>query len=458
MGNLREQLESISPLEGRYKSFVECLSPYFSEFAFFKYRIKIEIDYFIYLHKLKIEQLPELDKATIISLKTLYSNFNLFDCFKIKEKEEITKHDVKAIEYYLQEKFNNNTLTEVKNRISFIHFGLTSQDINCPAQMLMIRDSISNIIIPTFTSIVSILNTLGNKWHSIPMLSHTHGQPASPTTVGKELLVFEYRLRAEILLLLNNSYTTKFGGAVGNMNAHYVAYPNLNWEEIADNFIRSLGLKRNKYTTQISNYEEISYILDILKRINCILIDANCDIWFYISKGYFRQQISNNEVGSSTMPHKINPINFENSEGNLIIANSLLEGISRKIPISRLQRDLTDSTILRNVGSAFGYSLIAYKSFLMGLNKLELDKENIQNDLFNNLAVIGEAIQTILRREGINNAYEMVKDLTRKNKIITSEDFFVFIERLKVNDNIKEELRNLTLSNYIGNANIIQFT
>ena len=451
--NTFNTINAICPLDGRYEHNINTLKKYFSEFSLFKYRLLIEIEYFIHLSK-KIPQLSNIDKEIHFILKSIYTNFTIDDCNEIKIIEDNIKHDVKAVEYFIQNKFKSYiNYPQLKDTINFIHFGLTSQDINCPAQMLMIKNSINDVFYPTFSAIIAILDTIANKYINITMISHTHGQPASPTTFGKEIRVFKYRLSKEIDNLKLTKYSTKFGGAVGNFNAHYVAFPNIDWNKFSDDFISSIGLTRNQYTTQISNYEEISYIFDTFKRINCILIDFNTDIWTYISKNYIKQKINKNEVGSSTMPHKINPINFENSEGNLIIANSLFEGMSRKLPISRLQRDLTDSTILRNTGIAFGYSLVAYKSLLSGLDKIEINKYAINIDIEKNYIVLAEAIQTILRREGINDAYEMLKDFTRKNTNITSKDIYDFIDKLNINNNVKDELRKITVYNYIGNAN-----
>jgi len=445
---------ALSPLDGRYQKEVEELKQYFSEFSLFKYRILIEIEYFIHLSKI-IPQLNYININTHYILRSIYNNFNENDCHQIKIIENNIRHDVKAVEYFLQNKFKlfSDNYPELKNTTNFIHFGITSQDINCPAQMLMIKNSINDIFYPIFTAIIATLDTISNKYINITMISHTHGQPASPTTFGKEIRVFKYRLLKEIDNLKKSNFSTKFGGAVGNFNAHYVAYPKINWSEFSDNFIQSIGLTRNQFTTQISNYEEISYIFDTFKRINSILIDLNTDIWTYISKNYLKQKINENEVGSSTMPHKINPINFENSEGNLIIANSLFEGMSRKLPISRLQRDLTDSTILRNIGIAFGYSLLSYKSLLSGLNKIEINKISINNDIEKNYVVIAEAIQTILRREGFTDSYEKLKEFTRKNENITSKQIQLFINQLDISENIKNELLHISVHNYIGNAN-----
>ena len=374
-------------------------------------------------------------------MRNIYINFTITDCQEIKQIESNTKHDIKALEYFIQDRFRKLNMSQFN---SFIHFGLTSQDINTSSLMLGIKDSLTELIFPEIINIKSILDSLSNLWQDISMLSRTHGQPATPTTVGKELQVFVYRLTNEIKNLERTIFYTKFGGAVGNFSAHLAAYPDINWAEFADRFINKLGLVRHKYTTQISNYDEISYILDSLKRINCIVLDLNQDIWLYISNGYFKQKINTNEVGSSTMPHKVNPINFENSEGNLIVSNSLIEGISRKIPISRLQRDLTDSTILRNIGSVFAFSLIGYTSTIKGLNKLEINNQIIKNDLESNFVVVSEALQTILRREGIQNAYEIFKDFTRNVSNIDRETIIDFIDNLDVDNSIKDELKSVS--------------
>ena len=436
MSTILYDLNAISPLDGRYKNITLPLHHFFSEYALFKYRLKIEIEYFIKLCNI-IPKLLCIDNNILNELRDIYYNFSIEDCIKIKKIEETTKHDIKALEYFIQEKFS---LLNLDTYSSFIHFGLTSQDINTSAVMLGIKNSLQSVILPNIKQIIINLNDLSIKWDDIPMLSRTHGQPATPTTIGKELQVFVYRLNNEINNLNNTVYYTKFGGAVGNFSAHLAAYPTINWINFADEFIDSLGLVRHKYTTQISNYDEISYILDSIKRINCIILDLNQDVWLYISNGYFKQKFNTDEIGSSTMPHKVNPIDFENSEGNLLIANSLLEGISRKLPISRLQRDLTDSTILRNIGSIFGYSLIGYSSTIKGITKLELNELNIKKDLDENYVVISEALQTILRREGINNAYELFKDFTRNTNIINRDTTINFINNLDINSIIKEEL------------------
>lgn len=435
-----DKLSAISPIDGRYKDITYPLQKYFSEYALFKYRLKVEIEYFIELCN-TIPALSMFSKDNFDVLRNIYVNFTITDCQEIKQIECNTKHDIKALEYFIQDRFRKLNMSQFN---SFIHFGLTSQDINTSSLMLGIKDSLTELIFPEIINIKSILDSLSNLWQDISMLSRTHGQPATPTTVGKELQVFVYRLTNEIKNLERTIFYTKFGGAVGNFSAHLAAYPDINWAEFADRFINKLGLVRHKYTTQISNYDEISYILDSLKRINCIVLDLNQDIWLYISNGYFKQKINTNEVGSSTMPHKVNPINFENSEGNLIVSNSLIEGISRKIPISRLQRDLTDSTILRNIGSVFAFSLIGYTSTIKGLNKLEINNHIIKNDLESNFVVVSEALQTILRREGIQNAYEIFKDFTRNVSNIDRETIIDFIDNLDVDNSIKDELKSVS--------------
>lgn len=431
---MSEPILAISPIDGRYIEITLPLQPYFSEYALFRYRLKKEIEYFISLSN-TIPELLDFPKDKFQLLRNLYHHFSIEDCLTIKQIENTTKHDIKALEYFIQQKF---TLLNIGDYKSFIHFGLTSQDINTSAIMLSIKESLQTIILPKIRDIISYLDTLSSDWNTITMLSRTHGQPATPTTVGKELQIFVYRLNNEIMNLTNCIFYTKFGGYVGNFSAHLAAYPNINWIDFADKFIDSLGLVRHKYTTQISNYDEISYILDSIKRINCIILDLDQDIWLYISNSYFTQKFNPDEVGSSTMPHKVNPINFENSEGNLIIANSLLECLSRKLPVSRLQRDLTDSTILRNLGTIFAYS-----STLKGLHKLQLNENTIKTDLENNYLVITEALQTFLRKYGIDNAYEIFKNFTRTTKIINQQTITEFINQLDVKENIKEELKTI---------------
>ena len=441
-------LYSISPLDGRYTNYTCCLKKYFSEFALFKYRLMIEIEYLIYLKSI---ELPELKDFPDINqeLKNIYKNFSHDDCIQIKNIEFVINHDVKAVEYFLAQKLESFDLHKYK---SFIHFGLTSQDINNNAITLSIKNCIEEIIIPKLEEILTNLLDKSLQWSEHVMLSHTHGQPAVQTTMGKEIKVFHYRISKQLEQLKNIDYYGKLGGASGNLNAHYCAYPDYEWDKLMENFLKQFSLKRNKYTTQIDNYENLSNIFDNLKRINTIFIDMNKDIWQYISMNYMTQKFNKDEVGSSTMPHKINPINFENSEGNLLLANCLLNFMSEKLPVSRLQRDLTDSTILRNIGSIFGYILIAYNNFNKGFDKLDINKNKIKTDLNENCVVIIEGIQTILRKHNISNAYELCKDLTRNNESISMNDISLFIKKLDVDENIKKKLYEINTENYTGNA------
>ena len=447
---MENKLLNISPIDGRYNEYTNILSDYFSEYGLFKYRLYIEIKYFIFLCN-KISELNNITKKETNLIMNIYNNFTIKDCIKIKNIEKKINHDVKAIEYFIQEKFDLYNLSKYK---SFIHFGLTSQDINNNALTLSIKNCIENIIIPLLEEILNKLLEKLDIWKNIILLSHTHGQPAVPTTFGKEIKVFYYRIKKQLKLLKNINYYGKLGGAVGNLNAHYVAYPNYKWDILMNTFLKEeLLLERNQYTTQIDNYENLSVIFDNLKRINCIFIDMNKDIWQYISMNYLLQKYDKNHVGSSTMPHKINPINFENSEGNLYIANSLLNFMSEKLPISRLQRDLTDSTLTRNIGSIFGYILISYKNFIKGFNKIEPNIDYIKKDLNNNYVVIVEAIQIILKKYGIYNSYELCKDLTRNNDLITKEIINDFIKNLNIEKKIKDELYTINIETYIGNSN-----
>ena len=442
------ELLNISPIDGRYKSKTTNLSNYFSEYAYIKYRLFVEIKYFIWLSKIGIIELSDNDITNCIKL---YSDFNLENAKSIKKIESKINHDVKSIEYYFKEHIPSN-LTQYSE---FIHFGLTSQDINSVANSLSIKEAIKDIILPNLDLILNQLYTNGTQWLDIPMLSRTHGQPASTTLLGKELLVFHERLSNQIQKLKELKYSTKFGGCIGNLNAHYVTYPDTNWINEMNLFTDSLGLKRNQFTTQIDHYDNFSEIFDILRRINVILIDLTTDIWHYISLNYFQQKINRNEVGSSTMPHKINPIDFENSEGNLLLSNTLLQFLANKLPISRLQRDLTDSTIVRNVGSAFGYLLIGYKSLLNGLDKLIVNKSVISNDLNNNWVIVVEAIQTILRKNGIAG-YELLKDLVRNNENSnnkTKDMLINFIGDLDIDNDLKHTLLEITPFNYHGKIN-----
>lgn len=450
-------LLSLSPLDGRYENKISSLKTYFSEYAFMKYRVKVELYYLNeLLSYLKIINDDDINKLNDI-IKNIIDKFNLEELKKIKEHEKQTKHDVKAVEYYILDKLNELTKNDLFSKINtYVHFGLTSQDINCTSNTLMLRDSITNIIYPKLELLLQKTLDIYNEYKEIPMLSHTHGQPASPTTFGKEIGVYYSRLNNSLKKLKNYEYITKFGGAIGNMNAHYIAYPDKNWVSFANYFMEEILLiKRHNITTQVSHYDEISELLDLVKRINTVLIDMSVDMWLYISKGYLNQKIKKGEVGSSTMPHKVNPINFENAEGNLILSSGLCESISRKLPISRLQRDLTDSTILRNLGVIFGYALVAYESLFEGLNKIEVNKELLIKDLEKNNIILAEAIQTILRREGIKGSYELLKDFTHgKRENLTIKDIHNFIDNLKtklnLSDNLVIELKSLKVEKYIG--------
>ena len=441
-------LNAISPIDGRYRSKVSGLAPYFSEEALINYRVKIEIDYFIALCLIPLPQLKDFDNSLFTDLRNIYGDFSSEDAMKIKDIEKITNHDVKAVEYFVKEKFDELNLETYKE---FIHFGLTSQDINNTAVPLSIKEAFLNIYVPDLNAVIEKLEDLSQQWESVSMLAKTHGQPASPTRLGKEISVFVERIKQQFNLLNSLPMAAKFGGATGNFNAHKVAYPNIDWKSFGTNFVENeLGLKHSYPTTQIEHYDHLAAFFDGLKRINTILIDLNRDVWQYISMNYFKQKIKKGEIGSSAMPHKVNPIDFENSEGNLGIANAIFEHLSAKLPISRLQRDLTDSTVLRNVGVPFGHTLIALSSTLKGLNKLLLNKDAIAKDLENNWAVVAEAIQTILRREAYPNPYEALKGLTRTNERITQRSIAGFIDGLNVSDEIKNELKVITPSNYTG--------
>ena len=442
------ELLAVSPIDGRYKQHTELLSTYFSEYALMKYRTHVEIEYFISLCEIPIPQLKDFPKDKIESLRKVALDFTIEDGKEIKEIEATTNHDVKAVEYFIKHKFDKLHLEQYKE---FIHFGLTSQDINNTAFPLMWKNALEEVYIPQLESLCNILSKLSNDWKDVSMLARTHGQPASPTRLGKEIKVFEYRLLTQIEVLKAIPHTAKFGGATGNFNAHKVAYGNIDWKEFGAMFLaQKLGLIREEFTTQISNYDQLSASFDALKRIHTILIDMTRDLWQYISMDYFKQKIKEGEVGSSAMPHKVNPIDFENAEGNLGIANALLEHLSAKLPISRLQRDLTDSTVTRNIGVPLAHGLIAIKSTTKGLNKLLLNKTKINADLENNWAVVAEAIQTILRREGYPEPYEALKALTRKNEQITEESIHAFINQLEVNDEVKRELKSINPHNYTG--------
>jgi adenylosuccinate lyase len=441
-------LTAISPVDGRYSNKVENLWKYFSEFALIKYRVFVEIEYFIALCEIPLPQLSEISKEKTAGLRLLHQNFSIADAKRIKEIESITNHDVKAVEYFLKEEFDKLGLEKYKE---FIHFGLTSQDANNTAIPMSVHDALEFEYYPLINELSGKLEELAAEWKDIPMLAKTHGQPASPTKVGKEIKVFIERINVQLSQLHAIGCQAKFGGATGNFNAHFVAYPNIDWEIFSDNFCKEkLGLKRSKYTTQIAHYDNYSAIFDALKRINTIILDLDRDFWMYISMGYFKQKIKKGEVGSSTMPHKVNPIDFENSEGNIGIANAGFEQLSSKLPVSRLQRDLTDSTVTRFIGVPFGHTIIAIKSTLKGLNKLLLNEPAIAKNLEDNWAVVAEAIQTILRREFFPNPYEALKDLTRKNEVVNRASIHNFIDSLDVNEAIKTELKQITPQNYTG--------
>lgn len=441
-------LKAISPVDGRYRKKVEKLENYFSEYALIKYRIFVEIEYFIALCEIPLPQLKDINKTHHGKLKDINKNFSLKDAERIKEIEKTTNHDVKAVEYFLKEKFDTIGLSNYKE---FIHFALTSQDINNTAGPKSIHDALASEYYPLLNQLLKKLEELALEWGNIPMLARTHGQPASPTILGKEIKVFIERLQVQLNQLKKLYCDAKFGGASGNFNAHYAAYPGINWEKFGNHFLKNkLGLIRSTNTTQITHYDNFGAVFDALKRINTILIDMNRDIWTYISMNYFKQKIKKGEIGSSTMPHKVNPIDFENSEGNLGIANACFEHLSQKLPISRLQRDLTDSTVTRFIGVPFAHTIIAVKSTMAGLNKLLLNQEALTSDLENNWAVVGEAIQTILRRENYPEPYETLKDLTRKNDFINKEAIHNFIDTLNVSNEVKSELKKITPQNYTG--------
>ena len=441
-------LTAISPIDGRYRDKVQELGDYFSEFALIKYRVYVEIEYFISLTEIPLPQLTSFDPAQKTVLRNIYESFDLDDAGRIKEIEKVTNHDVKAVEYFIKDKFDTLGLEKFKE---FIHFGLTSQDINNTAVPCSLRDAIQNVYIPLVNELIVKLEGMAFAWEDVSMLAKTHGQPASPTRLGKEIKVFIERLNVQVELLKGIPCYAKFGGATGNFNAHHVAYPHIDWVEFANNFVRdALQLERSQATTQIAHYDNYGAIFDNIKRINTILIDFDRDFWTYISMNYFKQQIKKGEIGSSAMPHKINPIDFENSEGNLGIANAIFEHLSAKLPVSRLQRDLTDSTVLRNIGVPLAHTILAIKSTLKGLDKLLLNTEVIEHDLEDNWAVVAEAIQTILRREAYPNPYEALKDLTRVNRKIDRGVIHEFIDKLAVSDTIKNELKQITPHNYTG--------
>jgi adenylosuccinate lyase len=440
-------LNAVTPIDGRYYSKTKSFSNYFSEKALIKYRVLVEIEYFVALTKINISSISDFPKESIIDIQNLYLNFSHEDALSIKEIEKETNHDVKAVEYFIKNKFKELKLEKYSE---FIHFGLTSQDINNTAIPLSIKEALSDIYLPELNNLIELLSLKANEYKDIPMLSRTHGQAASPTRLGKEFDVFKVRISEQLKFLHSIPIAAKFGGATGNFNAHHVAFPEIDWKLFASSLIKEFGLHYSFPTTQIEHYDHLAALFDCLKRINTIIIDFNRDIWFYISMDYFKQKINKNEVGSSAMPHKVNPIDFENSEGNLGMANALFEHLSSKLPVSRLQRDLTDSTVLRNIGVPFGHTSIAIKSTIKGTNKLIVNKLKIENDLNENWAVIAEAIQTILRREGYPNPYETLKELTRKNTRINQKIIHNFIDSLNVDKEIKNELKFITPSNYTG--------
>lgn len=441
-------LNAISPIDGRYRNKVDELGSYFSESALIRYRVLVEVEYFIALCELPLPQLQNVDSSVFPKLREMYNNFTDADALKVKEIESVTNHDVKAVEYLIKEKFDALNLQDYKE---FIHFGLTSQDINNTAIPYSIKDSLVKSYYPLLGQLVGKLSALAEEWKDVSMLAKTHGQPASPTRLGKEMMVFVTRLEEQIKLLHTLPMSAKFGGATGNFNAHNLAYPQVDWKLFGNNFVNGkLGLSREQYTTQISNYDNLAAVFDNLKRINTILIDFSRDIWTYVSMNYFKQKIKEGEVGSSAMPHKVNPIDFENAEGNFGMANAIFEHLSNKLPVSRLQRDLTDSTVLRNVGVPIAHTLISFHSLLKGLNKLLLNREALYADLDNCWAVVAEGIQTVLRREGYPKPYEALKELTRTNDGITASSISNFIETLKVSDAVKAELKLITPHNYTG--------
>ena len=439
-------LTAISPIDGRYFETVRPLTSYFSEYALMQYRVQIEIEYLIALSG-SINELEDFPAYRIKDLRGIYKNFSIENAEQIKEIEKTTNHDVKALEYFIKNEFERMNLGTFKE---FIHFGLTSQDINNTAIPLLLKNFMEDEYLPLIDSLLTWLNGLAKDWKDVPMLAHTHGQPASPTRVGKEIMVFAARLDKQLNLLKTIPHAAKFGGATGNMNAHYAAYPSIDWHKFADDFCHHFGLVRSYPTTQIEHYDNMAALFDNIKRINTILIDFCRDVWQYIAMEYFKQRIKEGEVGSSAMPHKVNPIDFENAEGNLGFANAIFEFLSAKLPISRLQRDLTDSTVLRNIGVPFAHTYIAIKSILKGINKIELNQSAINRDLEKNWAVVAEAIQTILRKEGYPNPYEALKNLTRTNKQVTQESMSEFIDSLSVNDQLKKRLKFITPFNYIG--------
>jgi len=445
-----DMLTAISPIDGRYREKTKELAGYFSEYALIRYRVRVEIEYFITLCELPLPQLQDFDHSLFEPLRDIYRNFTEQDAQRVKDIEKVTNHDVKAVEYFIKEKIStlSGFPTEAKE---FIHFGLTSQDINNTSVPLSIKEALEQVYYPMVEELIEQLNDYAEQWKQVPMLAKTHGQPASPTRLGKEVMVYVYRLEEQLRGLKDTPITAKFGGATGNYNAHHVAYPQYDWREFGNKFVsEKLGLEREQWTTQISNYDWLGAIFDAMRRINTIIIDLDRDFWMYISMEYFKQKIKAGEVGSSAMPHKVNPIDFENSEGNMGISNAILQFLAQKLPVSRLQRDLTDSTVLRNFGVPMGHTVIAIQSTLKGLRKLILNEEKLQEDLDNTWAVVAEAIQTILRREAYPNPYEALKALTRTNQKMTEQTIHEFIQGLDVNDDIKDELMAITPSNYTG--------
>lgn len=444
-----DSLTAISPIDGRYRGKTESLANYFSEYALIRYRIRVEIEYFITLCELPLPQLAHFDHSLFDALRDIYRNFDEKAASRVKEIEKTTNHDVKAVEYYIKEQFDRiGGLDDVKE---FVHFGLTSQDINNTSVPLSLKDALNEVYYPQVEELIAQLQQYADEWKDVPMLAKTHGQPASPTRLGKEIMVYVYRLTEQLNTLKQCKITAKFGGATGNFNAHHVAYPAYDWRTFGNKFVaEKLGLEREQWTTQISNYDYLGAIFDAIRRINTIIIDLDRDFWMYISMEYFKQKIKAGEVGSSAMPHKVNPIDYENSEGNLGLANAILQFLAQKLPVSRLQRDLTDSTVLRNIGVPLGHSIIAIQSTLKGLRKLILNEDKILSDLDNTWAVVAEAIQTILRREDYPHPYEALKALTRTNKTMTEETIHEFIQGLNVSDDVKAELMKITPRNYTG--------
>lgn len=441
-------LTAISPVDGRYRGKVSELAPYYSEFALIQYRVRVEIEYFIALCELPVPQLQSIDKSLFEALRNIYKNFSLADAETVKNTEKVTNHDVKAVEYFIKGKFDEMGLSDYKE---FIHFGLTSQDINNTSVPMMVKESLQNVFIPAVEELIAKLNQFAEDWKEVPMLAKTHGQPASPTRLGKEIKVFAYRLEEQLATLKTVKYTAKFGGATGNFNAHHVAYPATDWRAFGNQFVSQyLGLEREQWTTQISNYDHLAAVFDAIKRINTIIIDLDRDFWTYISMEYFKQTIKAGEVGSSAMPHKVNPIDFENSEGNLGISTAILEHLAHKLPVSRLQRDLTDSTVIRNIGVPLAHSVLAIASTMKGLGKLLLNEKAIKSDLEGCWNVVAEAIQTILRRENYPKPYETLKELTRTNDVVNEQSIAQFIEGLNVSESVKAELRAISPYSYTG--------